>query len=124
MMVISIRAAAVLAAVGVLVACSSSSSGSASYPTCQGGTGATGAGSAACSSCVEGSCGSQLSAVESSCSPYLACIQGCQCSDVSCLSGCLSKRDSACQNADGPFATCLGQSCSSQCTMAQPSDGG
>jgi hypothetical protein len=118
-MKVSTLLAAVTAAISIFaVACSSSSSsgsGSSSYPTCQGATGTSGAGSTACSSCVESHCGSQVSAVESTCSAYLSCYQGCQCSDATCLEGCVSKMDSACQNADGPLASCITQNCSSQC---------
>jgi hypothetical protein len=117
--------AAAVSAVAVLVACSSSSSGGgSSVPTCQGATGTMGAGSSACSSCLQSSCGSQISSVESSCGAYLTCYQGCQCSDLSCLEGCLSKIDSTCQNPEESLATCLTQSCSSQCTTTTVSDGG
>ncbi len=113
------------AAIAVLVACSSSSSGNSdSYPTCQGAKEPTGAGSSACSSCLQTGCGSQISSVETSCGAYLTCYQGCQCSDLACLQSCLSKIDGACQNAYGPFTTCLTQSCESQCTTTTASDGG
>jgi hypothetical protein len=109
-----------------IVACSSSDNsngGGASAPTCQGATGPTGPGSAACSSCLQSSCASQLSSVAIACGAYASCYQGCQCSDIMCIQGCLNKIDDACRNAEEPFAMCLSQSCPSQC-MPSPEDGG
>jgi hypothetical protein len=118
-------AAAAPVAVAVLVACSSSSKGgTSSAPTCQGAAGMTGAGTAACSSCLQNSCASQLSSVEASCGAYITCYQGCQCSDLACLQGCLSKVDSTCQNPQGSFVMCLSQNCVSQCTTTTTSDAG
>jgi hypothetical protein len=121
-------AVAILTAVIVIafVACGSSNDnngGGASSPTCQGATGPTGPGSAACSSCAQSNCGSQLSSVASACGAYAACYQGCQCSDLMCIEGCLSKIDGPCANAEGPFAACLNQNCPSQC-MPSSEDGG
>jgi hypothetical protein len=116
-------AALVSAAITVLAACSSSSSGSSSVPTCKGATQTTGAGSAACTSCTQSSCASQISAVETSCSAYVTCYEGCQCSDLTCLEGCLSKIDSTCENADGPLTSCLSQSCAAPCGMTAPDAG-
>jgi hypothetical protein len=106
-------------------ACSSSSSGGgkSGAPSCQGNTGQTGAGSPACSSCLQNNCGSQLSSVESACSAYVSCYEGCQCSDISCISGCAQKIDSTCQNAYGPLTSCLSQNCSTPCGTG-PVDGG
>ncbi len=110
--IITIASAAV---VSMLVACSSSSSGSASFPTCQGSTGTSGQGSPACNSCVQSNCGSQVSSAEGSCSAYFNCFASCQCSDLNCVIGCQGKIDSTCQNAFGPLSTCISNSCASQC---------
>jgi len=117
---------AIPAAVALLIACSSSSSGAGSgVPSCQGATGTTGAGSAACSSCLQSSCGSQISSVKSSCGAYITCYEGCQCSDLSCVGGCLSDIDSACETPEESLTTCLSQNCASQCnTTTTVSDGG
>lgn len=115
------------AVVSLLVACSSSSSssgGTGSVPSCQGAAGSTGPGSSACSSCLQSSCGSQLSSYLSSCSAYNGCYEACQCSDTNCIAGCLSKIDSTCQSPFGSFAMCLSQSCASQCMVTVPIEGG
>jgi len=79
----SMVATAMLATVAVVVGCSSSSSdgGNASAPTCKGATGSTGAGSSACNSCTQSSCGSQISALEGACSAFVNCYEGCDCSN-------------------------------------------
>lgn len=113
-------------AVAGVGACSSSSGGGSksNAPSCQGATGQTGAGSAACSSCLQNSCGSQISAVESSCGAFVSCYEGCQCSDTMCITGCSSKIDSACMQAYGPLQNCLSQSCMTPCTSNDVVDGG
>ncbi len=111
------------ASLSVLLACSSSSSGG-SVPSCQGNAGTSGAGSAACNTCLEGNCGSQTSSVESSCSAYISCYNGCQCSDTSCISGCQSKIDSTCSSAYSPLTSCLTKSCATQCGGAAAGDAG
>ncbi len=117
--------AAAWAAVALLVACSSSSSGSVStYPRCLGATGSTGAGSPACSSCLQSTCGSQSSSAQSSCSKYFACYEACQCSDLACLQECLPKVDSACRNDFDSLTSCLTQSCATQCTTVTSFDSG
>jgi hypothetical protein len=133
----AISAAAMWAAIPVIVGCSSGSgngsgsdsgsgsgsdSGASSVPTCKGATASTGPGSAACNSCLQGSCGSQVSSVQSSCSAYVTCYSGCQCSDTACITGCLSHIDSPCQNAYLGLVTCLSQSCSAPCNGT--TDGG
>jgi hypothetical protein len=119
-------AASTIGIVISVVACSSSSDnggGGAMAPTCQGATGMTGPGSAACSACLQTNCGSQLSSAQSACGAYITCYSGCQCSDFNCITGCLSKIDGPCANAEGPLTMCLDQNCSSQC-MAGSQDGG
>ncbi len=114
------------AVVSLLVACSSSSSGggTGSVPSCQG-PGATGPGSAACASCLQSSCGSQLSSEISSCGAYNGCFEACQCSDTNCIMGCFAtKVDSTCQSPFGPFTMCLSQSCGSQCVVTTTPEGG
>jgi hypothetical protein len=82
----------------------------------------TGPGSEQCNSCLQGSCGAQLSTVESSCSAYLSCYQACSCSDTSCLQGCLGKIDSTCINPSANLGGCLQQNCLAPCNAV--SDGG
>jgi hypothetical protein len=117
----------------LVAACSSGSSnggsgsgsgGTSTYPTCQGATAATGAGTPACNTCLQTNCGAQTSAVESSCGAYLTCYEGCQCSNLSCLAGCLTDIDTACAGVDGKLTTCLTQSCASECTTAIVGDAG
>jgi hypothetical protein len=66
--------------VSLAVACSSSSNSGSTLPSCQGG-GGTGAGSAACNSCIQSNCGSDVSPVESDCTAYSSC--GPQCARLS-----------------------------------------
>ena len=109
---------AAAAAFAVLAACSSSSNGKGggSVPSCQGATQSTGAGSAACNSCLESSCSSQISAVEGACSSYVTCYEGCQCSDLTCIEGCEADlMQGSCPSADQSLTTCLSQSCGTQC---------
>src|SRR4029077_9680743 len=102
----------------VIAACSSSNSSSSAPPSCQGAKGTTGAGSSACSSCLQNSCGSQVSAVNSACGAYVACFQGCMCGDFMCLVGCAqTKIDAACSNSYMPLQNCLMQSCGQQCNQ-------
>jgi hypothetical protein len=116
--------------VAVVAACSNSTSGGTGapgIPSCQGATGSTGPGTAACNSCLQTNCASQLSSVESACGAYLTCDEACQCSDTTCLAECVTtKIDGACATADGPFTSCLTQSCPSQCeqTIVLDSGGG
>jgi hypothetical protein len=125
MKVSAMFATALWAAIALGVGCSSSSGSgnNPSPPTCKGATGSAGPGSTACSSCTQGSCGSQIASVETACTAYVSCYSGCQCSDLTCISGCLSKIDSTCQNAYVPLASCLSQKCSSPCAGTTP-DGG
>jgi hypothetical protein len=118
MKILTMTTIAASVAFTLLVACSSSSSGgspSSSFPSCSNPVGSTGPGTPACSSCLQGSCGSQSSSVETSCSGYLTCYEGCQCSDVACLEGCLSMIDSTCQGPYAQLTSCLTQNCASQC---------
>jgi hypothetical protein len=118
-------------AMATFVACSNSNGGGGGGTggggsgalTCVGGASQqSGAGSAQCSSCLQGSCSGPLSTVESSCSAYLTCYQACSCSDSTCLTGCLSKVDSNCATPFGKLAVCLSNSCGTSCTGV--SDGG
>ena len=126
MKVQSMITAAAVVAVGFLVACSSSSSGSGgSIQSCKGGTQSTGQGSAACTTCLQGSCGSQLSAAESGCSDYFNCFGGCNCSDLTCIEGCLSKATaSSCQTPFMSLGSCISSSCASECNTTTPGDAG
>jgi hypothetical protein len=111
-------AGATLIAIG---ACSSSSGGNAP-PTCKNPSG-TGDSSAACASCEESHCGSQLATYESKCQAYLSCYTGCDCSDSKCLQGCYGQMDPTCGQAATPFAACAVQSCASQCSAADAGGG-
>lgn len=104
---------------------SSSASSSGGIPQCQGGS-SSGGSSAACDSCIESSCSSQLSTVLSACSAYISCYEGCQCTDVTCLSGCQAQIQSntACQQAVGPLESCEQSSCLSPCTTTSGSSSG
>ena len=117
--------AAALAVAVVIVGCSSSSGGGApSTPTCKGGAGATGAGSTACNSCTQSSCGSQIAAIEGACSAFLSCYEACECTDLACLGNCQTSIDATCMSAYNPFVSCLTQSCASQCAGGSSGDGG
>jgi hypothetical protein len=107
-------------ALSVVIACSSSSSGgSSSLPQCQGMTGSTGPGSAACNSCLQSNCGSQVSTASGACSAYNSCYSSCQCMDINCLTNCFAtKVDANCANGGGTaLATCQMNNCSSQCNI-------
>jgi hypothetical protein len=116
---------AVSTALALLVlACSSkSASKGGSLPTCQGAQPSSGSNSAACTSCVESSCSSDLSSVESACSAYLGCYSGCQCSDGQCIANCQSQVTSNCESALTAGSSCEAQNCPSQCSDGTP-DGG
>jgi hypothetical protein len=117
-------AATAAVAMGLLVACSSSSSkGGSNVPTCQGATQGTGSGSDACNSCVESSCGSQISAAESACSSYFSCYSACQCSDYQCIAGCVSNITSSCETPFMAVDTCLTSSCAAECNTASTDAG-
>lgn len=109
---------AAAAVVTFLVACSSSSSGGSSdVPACKGNTGASGPGSAACSSCLQSNCGSQIASEQGACGAYNSCYEACDCSNLTCLTDCQSRIDSACQSPYGAVTTCLSQNCQMQCAV-------
>jgi hypothetical protein len=112
----AIFAVAASGALSLVVACSSSSSGGGSPPTCKNPQ-AAGPGSAACNTCLESNCGSQLSAASSACSAYESCYAGCDCSDFTCIANCAAtKIDMTCQNGGSGLISCQSNMCSSQCT--------
>jgi hypothetical protein len=121
------RALSCASFVALVAACSNSTSGGtgpSSAPSCQGATGSSGPGTAACNSCLQTNCASQLSSFENACGAYLTCYGACQCSDIACLEDCLTKIEGTCQTADAPFTSCLTQSCPSECEQTFGPDGG
>jgi hypothetical protein len=122
----AILAVAASCALSLSLACGSSSNGNggSGTPTCQGAPPSSGNQSTQCGSCLQGSCGPDLTAAVTACGTFYNCIAGCQCTDLTCLVGCTQKIDQTCQNAYGPLATCQSGSCSSQCGTGGGTDSG
>jgi hypothetical protein len=102
-------------------ACSSSSnSGGASNACVYAGT------SSSCQSCVQNSCGSQVSSGESACSGYLncACPGGSFSQTAAESSSCQQQIDSSCASAEQSIVSCEEQNCASQCGISGGSSGG
>ncbi|HEY1694245.1 MAG TPA: hypothetical protein VGG39_18880 [Polyangiaceae bacterium] len=111
---------AVVGAAVAAVACSSSSKGNGSG-SCNG---APTTESADCTSCIENSCGSQVSAYESACSDYVSCF----CNggaNAQAEQNCESKlSEGNCASAGDAVGTCEQSSCATQCSGTTSSSGG
>jgi hypothetical protein len=121
MSISKILSAVALSACGLAFACSSSnSSGGGAYTSCH----ATESNST-CTSCIEGSCGADLSTFESSCSDFLscACASGSYNSTAAAGTTCQAKITAACTSADQTISTCVQMSCATQCSTASSGGG-
>src|ERR1700722_5594190 len=123
-------AATALGACVTLFACSSTSSGGGDAAVSYGAyTGCIeGEAPQACTSCLENSCGTQLSNFESACTDYLQCIcPGGTYSDTAAQSTTCQMKgssDTTCANADTGLTECLNTSCTSECgTVGDAGDG-
>jgi hypothetical protein len=116
--------AATLAALLSLGACSSNNSngGGSGAPSCKN-PGSTGPGNAACNSCLQSHCASQLAQVRSSCQAFVSCYEACQCSDDTCVFGCQAKVDATCSGPAQAENMCLEQNCSQACMDAVDAGG-
>jgi hypothetical protein len=81
-----------------------------------------------CFSCMQTSCGPELSTLESACSDYFSCV--CPGGNLSCSANASSAceqdgNEAACASAGLPFGTCLQKNCETQCSgVGDVCDGG
>ncbi len=113
--------AGLIAVAAAAFACSSSSSGGNSSSACV----YAGADSS-CQSCMQNSCGSQVSSGESACSAYLscACPGGTFSESAASASSCQMQVTSACSSAEQAIVQCESSNCASACTTSGSSSGG
>jgi hypothetical protein len=127
-----------IGALAITVACTSSTSsgngngGSSSGSSCTYNLAtelqlASSAGST-CASCVQNSCGSQVSAYEgnSGCGSYLSCVcpNGTATTDTTVLQQCAQQQGQGCNSAASTLSTCINTNCNSQCHSGGTSSGG
>ena len=76
----------------------------------------------ACTSCLTGECGSEVTSLLSACSSYLTCLQTCGCGN-SCTESCTAPTED-CGNAEATLQGCEDSSCASDCGISSGGGGG
>jgi hypothetical protein len=115
---------ATVAGIGVLVACSSSSTGSTPFfpysgPSCRPGAQAAAQpgdpASDACNSCEKKNCSMEAQCLTTDCTVYFTCYCACAMNDYSCRSICSPKLTQACRTCINSVAQCSQNSCTDAC---------
>ena len=75
----------------------------------------------ACTSCLTGNCGSEVTSLLSACASYLSCLDKCGC-ETDCSVDCSTTED--CGDAEATLQECEDASCASDCGIFSGGGGG